>query len=634
MRVGLRISIGNAIFGAFVAMGLLLAGLGMHGLFVLEKAGSFVVDLYDRPLMALNYDRAASLDFAQMDKELIRRANASNSERAEIDTQIERLSKTFGEDLAVAATRSLYEDEKAVIGQIDALVAHWNELRRGPGDAPAKDELERLAQQVVERFEMLAELASGHSFVERRKVTSAIGFFRYSSIAALILALLLSAGITLVLVRRIIRPLRDAAALADRIAQGELQAPIPERGQDETGQLLRSMAVMQQNIRDMVEEEKARRRSAQNRLVDALEHTDEAVILVDSEDRIVIANSRLADFFPRLAPRLVAGTNFTELFQEIAELIAAGGMLQKDEEEQDPTIDDRPGSEKELHLADGRWLRIGRSPTQDGGFILVLSDISDIKDREEHLTEARQQAEAASAAKTTFLANMSHELRTPLNAIIGFSEVMSAEMFGKLGNDTYLEYTKDIQACGTHLLAIINSVLDLSKSEAGKLQLACEAVDLGQIIQSSATMMREQCARAELDLYVIPPLHPLRVWADPAALRQVLLNLLSNAVKFTPAGGSISIRAEVRTEELAVIEVADSGIGMSPQDIPIALSAFGQIDSRVARRYEGTGLGLPLSKAIVELHGGLIGIDSKPGIGTKVQVILPRQAAGAEAAAA
>ena len=634
MRVGLRISIGKAIFGAFVAMGLLLAGLGIYGLYVLDKAGSFVVDLYDRPLMALNYDRAASLDFAEMDKELIRRANASAAERLEIDTRIERLSKTFAEDLAVAGTRSLYEDEKAVIGEIDALVARWNERRRGPGDAPAKDELERLAERVVERFDMLAELANGHSFVERRKVTSAIGFFRYSSIAALILALLLSAGITLVLVRRIIRPLRDAAALADRIAEGELQAPIPERRQDETGQLLRSMTVMQQNIRDMVEQEKARHRSAQNRLVDALEHTEEAVVLVDSGDRIVIANSRLADFFPGLAPRLVAGTNFTELFQEISQLIAVSSMLQHEEAEQDPTIDDRPGSKRELRLADGRWLRIGRSPTQEGGFILVLSDISDIKDREQHLTEARHQAEAASAAKTTFLGNMSHELRTPLNAIIGFSEIMSAEMFGKLGNGTYVEYAKDIQACGTHLLAIINSVLDLTKSEAGKLQLACETVDLGQIIQSSATMMRDQCARAKLDLYVIPPAQSLRVWADPAKLRQVLLNLLSNAVKFTPEGGSISIRAEVRTEELAVIEVADSGIGMSPQDIPIALSAFGQIDSRVARRYEGTGLGLPLSKAIVELHGGLIGIDSKPGTGTRVQVILPRQAAGAEAAAA
>jgi PAS domain S-box-containing protein len=634
MRIGLRISIGNAIFGGFVAMGLLLAGLGMYGLYVVDKAGGFVVELYDGPLMALNYDRTANLDFVEMEEELIRRAKFSGQVRAAIDARIERLAKSFAEDLAVAAARSGSDDEKRVIGQIRALAARWHELRRGSEDPSAEQELHSVAEQVSERFDMLAELANGHSFVERRKVTSAIGFFRYSSIAALVLGLLMSAGITLVLIRRIIRPLREAAALADRIADGELQAPIPEGRQDETGQLLRSMAVMQQNIRDMVEQEKARHRSAQNRLVDALEHTDEAVVLVDSEDRIVIANSRLADFFPGLAPRLVAGTSFTEVFQEVAELIDAASKSEDEEAEHDPTIDEHLVPGRELRLADGRWLRIGRSPTREGGFILVLSDISDIKDREEHLTEARQQAEAASAAKTTFLANMSHELRTPLNAIIGFSEVMSAEMFGKLGNDTYIEYAKDIQACGTHLLAIINSVLDLSKSDAGKLQLACETVDLGQIVQSSATMMRDQCIRAKLDLYVIPPPQPLRVWADPAKLRQVLLNLLSNAVKFTSEGGSVSIRAEVRTEELAVIEVADSGIGMSPQDIPIALSAFGQIDSRVARRYEGTGLGLPLSKAIVELHGGLIGIDSKPGIGTKVQVILPRQAAGAEAAAA
>lgn len=634
MRLRLRISIGRAIFGAFVAMGLLIAGLGIYGLYVLEAASSFVVDLYDRPLMALNYDRAASLEFAEMDKELIRSATASASERAEIDARIDRLRKTFAEDLGVAAARSRYDDEKAVIRQIDALVIRWNELRRAPGEGPVKDELDRLAQQVAGCFDMLAELASGHSFVERREVTSAVGFFRYSSLAVLVFALLLAGGITLVLVRRIIRPLRHAAALADRIAEGEFEAPLPEGRQDETGQLLRSMAIMQQNIKDMVEREKARRRSAQNRLVDAIEHTDEAIVLVDAQDRIVIANSRLADFFPDLAPRPVAGANFTQVFHEVAKLIALAGAAEHRAAGHDPTPDDRFLPEKELRLADGRWLRIGRSLTQEGGFILVLSDISDIKDREVHLTEARQQAEAGSAAKTTFLANMSHELRTPLNAIIGFSEIMETEMFGKLGNECYLEYAKDIQACGSHLLAIINSVLDLSKSEAGKLQLTCETVDLGQILESSATMMRDQCARAQLDFYVLPPAQPLSVWGDLAKLRQVLLNLLSNAVKFTPAGGSVSIRAEVRTEALAVIEVADSGIGMSPQDIPIALAAFGQIDSRVARRYEGTGLGLPLSKAIVELHGGLIGIDSKPGVGTKVQVILPRQVAGAEAAAA
>jgi hypothetical protein len=197
MRVGLRISIGNAIFGAFVAMGLLLAGLGMHGLFVLEKAGSFVVDLYDRPLMALNFDRAASLDFAAMDKEMIRRAIVADEERATVDEKIGRLSKTFGEDLAVAAARSMYDDEKAVIRQINDLVAQWNELRLGPNKNTPSGDIDKLAARVFERFDLLAELATGHSFVERRKVVSAIAFFEYSGQAALVFALALSAFITL-----------------------------------------------------------------------------------------------------------------------------------------------------------------------------------------------------------------------------------------------------------------------------------------------------------------------------------------------------------------------------------------------------------------------------------------------------
>jgi signal transduction histidine kinase len=137
-----------------------------------------------------------------------------------------------------------------------------------------------------------------------------------------------------------------------------------------------------------------------------------------------------------------------------------------------------------------------------------------------------------------------------------------------------------------------------------------------------------------LELYAWQPIEPIQVWGDPAKLRQVVLNLLSNAMKFTAKGGSITVRTQDTTDGLVAIEVADTGIGMSPQDIPTALAAFGQIDSRVARRYDGTGLGLPLSKAIVELHGGLIAIDSAPGLGTKVRVILPRQDATAEAAAA
>jgi signal transduction histidine kinase len=630
-RARFTASIGTTIFGAFVAMGLLIAALGGYGLYVLQAAGGFVVELYDRPLMAINYDRAASLDFAEMDKEQLRQAAAATDrERAAIEAKIRHLAKVFNDDLAVAAARSLYDDEKAAIDQIHDLVARWNELRLDTGKASA-NELATLAAGIMDRFDLLAELATGHSFVLRRKVVSDVAFFEYTSAAALILALLLAGGITVVLVRRIVRPLREAAAIADRIAAGELQAPIPEGVRDETGLLLRSMTVMQQNIRDMVEREQAQRRSAQNRLVEALENSREAVVLVDAEDRIVIANSRLADFFPTMAPQLASGMSFTEAFHQVEQL-AGPPMAELASGATDAIAGGSPSSERELRLADGRWLRISRSPLQEGGFFLVISDFSDVKEREQRLTEARRQAEAASAAKSTFLANMSHELRTPLNAIIGFSDVMANEVMGEL-NPSYVQYAHDIRQSGGHLLDIISSVLDLSKSEAGKLTLTYSTVDLSEIIKASVTMMRDQCSRAKLTLFAVLPPDPIEVQGDPAKLRQVVLNLLSNAAKFTDSGGTITVSAAA-TEGASVIRVSDNGIGMSTDEIPIALSAFGQIDSRLARRYEGTGLGLPLSKAIVELHGGTITIDSAPGKGTNVTVTLPREAAAAGAAAA
>jgi signal transduction histidine kinase len=626
MRVRPPTSIGARIFGALILMGLLTTLVGGYSLYVLESAGGFVVQLYDRPLMAINFDRAASLDFAEMDKALVQRIGASEPGRAVIDARIEHLSRTFEEDLAVAADRSLADDERAVIQQIQGLVTRWNDLRLGRATLSTPDELDHLAEQVMGRFDMLAELATGHSFVERRKVVTAIGNFRYSSAAALVAALALSAVITFFLVRRIIRPLKGAAAVADRIAEGELHTPIPSGGRDETGLLLRSMSIMQQSIREMVEREQAQRRSAQNRLVEALESSREAIVLVDAEDRIVIANSQVATFFPMLARRLGGNVTFSETFGRIEALLSAPSAAE-------PTADvlgfSEATTEREFRLADGRWIRISRSHTQEGGFFLLISDFSDIKEREERLDEARHQAEAASAAKSTFLANMSHELRTPLNAIIGFSELLSSQMVRQIGSEAQIQYARDIWQSGSHLLAIINSVLDLSKSEAGKLQLACDEVDLGELIGSSLNMMREQCARAELSLTAQLPEAPLRLWADAAKLRQVLLNLLSNAIKFTEPGGAVAVSAEAAADGSVTMRVVDNGIGMSTEEIPVAFAPFGQVDSRLARRYEGTGLGLPLSKALVQLHGGTITIDSTPGKGTTVIVTLPREPAQA-----
>ena len=347
--------------------------------------------------------------------------------------------------------------------------------------------------------------------------------------------------------------------------------------------------------------------AARRRLLDALDGAREGVVLIDAAGKIVTANRQAVAFFADAAPDLAPGADFAAAFGERCGALERG----------------------EMKLGDGRWVRLSRSATAEGGFLLVVSDVTEAKEREHRLKDAQEQAEAASRAKSSFLANMSHELRTPLNAIIGFAEVMAGQMFGALGSRQYVQYSADIVGSGRHLLGIINSVLDLAKSEAGKLDLVRETVDLGEVLASCLTMVREQCARAELTIEMAELNDPQIVLGDASKLRQVFLNLLSNAVKFTEPGGTIAIATRQDAPDWVSVVVADSGIGMNPEDVAVALSPFGQVDSRLSRRYEGTGLGLPLAKALVELHGGALTIDSAPGQGTRVMVSLQLAAGSA-----
>jgi signal transduction histidine kinase len=245
-----------------------------------------------------------------------------------------------------------------------------------------------------------------------------------------------------------------------------------------------------------------------------------------------------------------------------------------------------------------------------------------VKEREDNFRRAQEAAEAASAAKSRFLANISHELRTPLNAIIGFSEILSGQLFGGLGNPRYVEYASDIQRSGRHLLDIINSVLEISRSEAGKQSFTAEPVDLRFVLRDCSKMMADQYAAAQVSLTVNEPDEEMPIWGEKAKLRQIFLNLLSNAMKFTEPRGAVCISTSHAENDL-MVEVADTGIGMSTEHIAIALMPFGQVDNRLERKYEGTGLGLPLAKSLVELHGGTLEIQSTLGQGTVVRVRLP-----------
>lgn len=630
MAVRIRGSIGATIFGAFVAMSVITGTLGVLGVYILSLAEGFVAQTYDGPLMAINYARSASLDFAQMDKELLQRGLVSEADRPAADRRLAQITKTFFEDLAIANERSLAGDERRIIVEIRHLVLRWDELRLRNG--ANHTELAHLSEQVIQRFDLLTEMTVGNSFVERRKAVSAMASFKELSTSAIVLALILSAGITLLLARRIGAPLSAAAAVADRIAGGEFETPIPKGGDDETGKLLHSMAIMQENVRVMMEREKAGRLSAQGRLIAALESSHDAMVLVDAGGRVVTANSQLTVFFPPLAREISGAENFATVFKGVAERLVSRIVVANDARAE-ADWSDLLASGGEFQLIDGRWLRASRSSTPDGGFFLVLSDFTQIKEREERLNEAKQQAEAASAAKTNFLANMSHELRTPLNAIIGFADLISRQVLGSIGNHKYRDYATDIVRSGRHLLDVISSVLDVAKSGAGKLQLDIETVNLRHIFDDCVAMMREQCAQAQLRLVVEQPSESLLVSADPGKLRQIILNLLSNATKFTDPGGTVSLIAVPPADGMVSVRVIDTGIGMAPEHIAIALTPFSQVDSRLARRYEGTGLGLPLAKALVELHGGVLTIESKLGAGTGVTFTLKEAAVASGAAA-
>ncbi len=244
---------------------------------------------------------------------------------------------------------------------------------------------------------------------------------------------------------------------------------------------------------------------------------------------------------------------------------------------------------------------------------------------ENELRGAVEQAELANRAKSEFLAMMSHELRTPLNAVIGFADVMKDELFGPLGSDHYRDYSADIRASGEHLLNLINDILDLSKIEAKSFELHEESLDVAKAWDSVQTILREKIATAGLRVQArIPKRLPL-LRADERAFRQILINLLSNAVKFTPAGGTVTIGAQIDGEGRFVLQVADSGIGIAQEDLEAVFEPFKQVDGSLARKYEGTGLGLPLCKRLVELHGGRLAIESEPGTGTTVTILFGAQ---------
>jgi two-component system cell cycle sensor histidine kinase PleC len=384
---------------------------------------------------------------------------------------------------------------------------------------------------------------------------------------------------------------------------------------------------------------KAQAQAAESRLRDGIESVSDAFVLFDKHGRLILSNQAFQDAFA-FEPGVLRKGAFKQDLNQIAAL-----AIKSDQ----PAAGGRAGA-REVELHDGRWLQLIERFTSDGGSVVTAADITAIKqkeaerqraterlhvtiteleDREEKLSQlarkyevAMTRAEAANQAKSEFLANMSHELRTPLNAINGFSEIMAGEMFGPLGDPRYKGYAADILKSGQHLLSLINDILDMAKIEAGKLTLHYETVSVKEVVDDAARLMRGRIQEAGLNLLVDAADLP-DIDADYRGLKQVVLNLISNAVKFTPEGGDIIVALSREDDDRVRVAVTDTGIGIAAEDLARLARPFEQVEGQHSKTTQGTGLGLALTKSLIELHGGTLTIDSVPGRGTTVGFDLP-----------
>jgi PAS domain S-box-containing protein len=426
----------------------------------------------------------------------------------------------------------------------------------------------------------------------------------------------------------LIRPLESLRQNMTNLATGDIKVGLkPDQMLLDIREMATSVDVFRRNL---IDADRMRRddKMAQQRikiLSKAIDQSPASVVLLDLEKRIQYFNPQFCQILGYTSEEL-NGLDFKVVLDPHMGSDLEGSIWS--------TVTDSHSWNGEIQTrsnnGEKRWQHIVVSPVRDGDdeishFLVVMEDISQQKEFEAQLIDAKETAEVADRSKTEFLANMTHELRTPLNAIIGFSEIIKGEMLGPIEQPHYIEYSNDILESGNHLLGLIEDILDFSKFEAGKQELVEGEFDLAPAFILSRNIARERARLQKINIRLELPSVPIKIFADERKIKQILLNLISNAVKFSHESSEVVAGVRIGPDGQVLMFVQDHGIGISADNIATALAPFGQVESKFSRAYEGTGLGLPLSRSLAEAHGGSLTMNSELDVGTTVIVSLPKE---------
>jgi signal transduction histidine kinase/DNA-binding response OmpR family regulator len=550
--------------------------------------------------LAVSLLRQSEINAKATHDRLIKQLNVLAGRRPEMAAALKEEIAKFDESANRAVEQ--YTDDQRVMGNTSLAEARLHSVAINDRLAALVDELN--AEVVRARDQVIADVA------------------RTTEVAYVIvaIAIVLGMGLTWIVLRSILVPLNAVVAAIDGVTAGRLNTPIPKVRGGEIGAMARTLELFRESI---VERERlAAETERQRRMIaTAIETISEGFVLYDPQDRLVLCNSKFRELYPKIDDLMVPGTPFATILRAIVDR----GVVDLEGRTPEEWI-----AERQAHHANPKgspeyrynqiWARISERRTPDGSTVGVFTDITELKQRQAELEQAMEQADSANRAKSVFLANMSHELRTPLNAIIGYSEMLQ-EQAQEQGIADFAGDLNKIQDAGRHLLSLISDILDLSKIEAGKLELYLEDVPLPALIEEVRTIVGPLAAKNSNRLHIECPSDIGALHTDRTKLKQCLLNLLSNATKFT-SNGAISLELKRQGPAMSFV-IRDTGVGMTPDQLAKLFQNFVQADASTTKRYGGTGLGLAITKRFCQALGGDVSVESEPGKGSIFTIVLP-----------